>query len=65
LEISSDDEVEFEVEEVVDRRLYKGELQYLVKWVGWSSEDNSWEPEDNLENCSEKLNNFNKVFINS
>ena len=23
--------------------------KYLVKWIGWASEDNTWEPEAHLE----------------
>jgi len=28
---------------------YRNERQFLVKWVGWSEEDNTWEKEDALE----------------
>jgi len=35
---------EFEIEEILDSRKYRGKLQYLVHWKGYPSEDNSWEP---------------------
>ena len=41
---------EYEVEEILDSRR-KGRtrnLEYLVKWKGWSSAHNSWEPKKNV-----------------
>ena len=35
----------------------KGKLQYLVKWVGYSEEENTWEPVQNLD-CKEKIKEF-------
>ena len=29
-------EEEYEVERVVDKRLHKGKVQYLIKWKGFS-----------------------------
>ena len=37
-----DDEEEYEVEEVLDSRLHRGKLQYLVKWTGY--DETTWEP---------------------
>ena len=31
---------------------------YLVKWAGWSSESNTWEPLAHLQDCCEKLKEF-------
>ena len=35
---------EWEVEEVLAKRYRKGHKEYLVKWKGWPSEYNQWEP---------------------
>ena len=46
-----DDSEEDEVEEILEKRSRKGELQYLVKWKGWGPEYNSWVPLGDMENA--------------
>ena len=55
-----DDREEFAVEEVLDSRLFRGKLQYLVKWEGYPKEESSWEPEENLKNAPIPLAEFHK-----
>ena len=43
---SHDDE--YEVEAIVGRRNNGGRVEYLIKWKGYSDEENTWEPESNL-----------------
>jgi len=61
------EEVEFEVEAIVDRRKSTTEgseedNEYLVKWVGWDHEDNTWEPICNLEHSLEMIATFDKQY---
>lgn len=39
-----DEEEEYEVGSIIADRRYKGELQFLVRWRGWDSNYNTWEP---------------------
>lgn len=39
---------EYEVEAILDCRKRQNRVQYLIKWKGYSPEDNSWEPECNV-----------------
>jgi hypothetical protein len=48
---------EFEVEKILDQRTMKGQVQYLVRWKGYSPENNSWEPVRHL-NCPNKIREF-------
>lgn len=38
----------FDVERIVKDRMIKGKRQFLIKWVGYSESENTWEYEDNL-----------------
>nr|XP_015817572.2 chromobox protein homolog 2 [Nothobranchius furzeri] len=38
----------FDAECILSKRQRKGKFEYLVKWSGWSSKHNSWEPEENI-----------------
>ena len=43
-----DPQDEWEMEKVRDKRRIKGVMHYLVKWAGWPSEYNSYEPASHL-----------------
>ena len=50
---------EWMVEAILERRAGSaGEIEYLVKWQGWTEEHNTWEPEANLAGCAELLSAF-------
>ena len=45
------------VEEILKTRTKNGKKEYLVKWLGYGPEFNSWEPEENISDFI----NFNKL----
>lgn len=60
-EISSD---EFEVSELLDicygdpNETGKRELTFKVRWKGYGSSDDTWEPSKGLSNCQDKIRDF-------
>lgn len=48
MELSAIGERVFAAEALLQRKKFKGKIKYLVKWKGWSSEHNTWEPEENI-----------------
>ena len=49
---------EYEVEKILDSRVYRGWVQYLVKWAGYDVSDATWEPVRNVRHAQELLNEF-------
>ncbi|XP_062549964.1 heterochromatin protein 1-like [Armigeres subalbatus] len=48
---------QYVVEKVVDKRIRRGVVQYLIKWTGCDDSQNTWEPEGNLK-CDALLKQF-------
>jgi hypothetical protein len=46
--------VEYEVSKILDKRIRRKKVQYLVEWLGYGIDHRSWEPVENLVN-SEQL----------
>ena len=43
---------QFAIERIISQRSGDREDEYLVKWVGYSDDDNTWEPSTNLDSKS-------------
>ena len=55
-------EEQYEVESILaHRRIGRHKIKYLVKWKGYAPSDNTWEPEENLSNSEEILEEYKRV----
>lgn len=58
---SESEEEEYEVERIVATRFVKKKQQYLVKWVNYDEQWNTWEPMENLEGSTDLVAAFNRA----
>ena len=63
--IEIDGEPEYELEEIIDSRLYRNHLQYRAKWTGYSPEhDKTWYPAENFNNATIAIGRFHLRYPN-
>jgi hypothetical protein len=54
-------ELEYEVEAILDSKLTRGKLMYLVDWVGYGQEERTWEPAENVEHAEQAVADFHRA----
>jgi hypothetical protein len=53
---------EYKVLEVMDSKLYRGQLKYLIQWKGYPERHEwTWEPLANLENAQDAIKDFHRA----
>ena len=58
IEIESDDE--YEVERILNDKRVSGRPFYLVKWKGYGTSENTWEPIAHLAGCHDKVTQYHR-----
>jgi hypothetical protein len=48
----------YQVEKICDCKSSRGKKYYFIKWVGYSSKENTWEPLDHLSNVLYMVDEF-------
>ena len=49
---------EWEVEKILIKKKIRGVEKYLVRWKGFTAEEDTWERKENLKNAGEALEEF-------
>lgn len=52
---SDDGTPEYEVQSIIDKKLVKGNISYLIHWKGYDIKESTWEPIQNLYNCMDSV----------
>ncbi|MBW0477766.1 hypothetical protein O181_017481 [Austropuccinia psidii MF-1] len=62
-QIIIDEEEQWEVSQILDSKIKRGKLCYLLEWKGFSRdpERSTWEPTKNLKNCPECIKDFHSL----
>jgi len=51
-------EEEYEVEEIIGKRVKSGKVQYLVKWLGYPRNESTWEFTEDLDHAAEAIQDY-------
>jgi len=55
-------EEEFEVEKILNKRIVQGKERFLVRWKGYTAEEDMWEDRKNLGNAKELVEEFEREY---
>jgi len=60
--VGADEGEEFVVERIVNHRFRNGRKEYLLAWKGYTEDENTWEPEQNLD-CPDLIEEYEKRIL--
>ena len=52
--------VDYEVESIIDTRIERGKIQYLIKWKHYDDSENTWEPMHHLKHALSTLKEYHR-----
>jgi len=59
-ETSVEPDEEYQVKNILEKRMISGKTHYLIKWKGYNTSENTWELIENLNNCARTLQHFER-----
>jgi len=62
LSVIIEEEEEYEVEKIINKRRKYGKWEYLARWKGYMAEEDLWERETNLKNTKEVVEEHEKEY---
>jgi len=55
-------ELEYEVARILDSKIERRKLKYLIDWVGYGPEERTWEPAENVVHSADAIANFHREY---
>src|ERR1700738_260464 len=62
LPVEVEGELEYEVERILDSKIERRTLKYLVDWVGCGPKERTWEPAENVKNAHDAVADFHQAY---
>jgi len=59
-EMSVELDEEYQVENILEKRMISGKTHYLIKWKGYNTSENTWELIETLNSCARTLQHFER-----
>ena len=50
------------MEKILNKRTVRGKKKFLVRWKGYTVEEDTWENRENLENVKELVEEFKREY---
>ena len=60
-DIEIEDNDEYEVEKILKQKRINGQLFYLIKWKGYNTSENTWEPIVNLKGYHQVMQDYQQT----
>ena len=60
--IELEDGPEYEIASILDSKIVRNKLYYLVNWLGYSPNKRTWEPIENVTNARALLEDFRRQY---
>jgi len=51
---------EYQVENILEKRMISGKAHYLIRWKGYNTSENTWKLIENLNGCTRTLQHFER-----
>ena len=62
--VTIDNDLEYEVNEILDSKWLHRRLYYLVDWIGYPPSERSWEPATHLQHAQDLVQEFDRKYPN-
>jgi hypothetical protein len=60
LPVEVEGEEEYEIEKILDSRMRGGKLEYLIRWEGYTKDEDTWEPAGNAKHSPDAIADFHR-----